>query len=185
MTALDLLEAIGEIDERDVALAHAKRSNKPLYIAIGSVAACLVVLLMLPGIVMNLIGFGGAMDGDVPPADMAPDGDDAVGGEMGDAVTLDVVGKDTAYAIQDRDTVAEITSLLAFVTENADGTPSDVVPPLSVPEQGEYRLILTDRYGYTAEYLLRANYLISYEVRLEYVLNAEQTVTLYRLLGLQ
>ncbi len=181
MNALDLLEAIGEIDERDVALAHAKKSRKPLYIALGSAAACLVVLLMLPGIVMNLIGFGGAMDGDAPSADMAPNGD----GEMDAVVTLDVVGKDAAYAIQDSATIAEISAFLASVTENVDGTPSESAPSFGVPAQGEYRLILSDGRGYTAEYLLRANCLVSHETRLEYVLDAEQTDALYRLLGLQ
>lgn len=59
MTAEDILDAIGNVDGACVEKARqGRRSHKAVWIAVGSIAACLV-LLILPNI-HNLIGYGSA-----------------------------------------------------------------------------------------------------------------------------
>lgn len=182
MNAFELLEAIGEIDERDVALARMPKSRKPLYIALGSVAACLVVLLMLPGIVMNLIGFGAADAPDsMAPEDnnMSPEMDNATD-VKGELLYADVIGKDTAYPLHDPDTLATLSALLDTVTVG-EGVPVSLHDGLLA--EGEYRLLLTDARGITSEYLLRESSIVVYETRMSYSLTAEQAETVRALIG--
>ena len=149
MRALDLLEAIGEIDERDIAIAHAKKSRKLLYVGLGSLAACLVAVFLLPGIVMNLIGFGAAD----APGDMAPDREDGAT-DISAAIRVDVIGADTAYAIGDSETLAELEALIDSVLSSQEGSLAELPHAGDALAQGELRLILTDEQGRSAKYLL-------------------------------
>lgn len=49
----DILDAIGNVDEACVKKAKEKRSHKALWITIGSLAACLLVILILPRMNMS------------------------------------------------------------------------------------------------------------------------------------
>ena len=66
----DILDAIGNIDEACVKKAkEKKKSHKALWIAVSSFAACLVIALILPSIVMNFSGYGNAEVDDDKSAD--------------------------------------------------------------------------------------------------------------------
>ena len=178
MRALDILEAIGEIDERDIAIAHAKKSRKPLYVGLGSLAACLVAVFLLPGIVMNLIGFGAAD----APGDMAPDREDGAT-DISAVISAKVIGADnTSYDIDDSEALAELKAFLGDVIRSQEGSRADLPHAGDALAQGELRLILTDEQGRRAEYLLREKSLLSYETSLEYTLSQDRAEALLEIL---
>ena len=57
----DILDAIGNVDDACVKRAkEKKKSHKKVWITLGSLAACLLVVFMLPGIILNFGGYDSA-----------------------------------------------------------------------------------------------------------------------------
>lgn len=57
MKSDDILDAIGNVDEACVKKAkEKKKTNKAIWITVGSLAACIIAVFMLPNI-MNIIGY--------------------------------------------------------------------------------------------------------------------------------
>ena len=183
MKAIDLLEAMGDMDEKDVAIAHARKSRKPLYITVGSIAAGLLVVIMVPILVMNMLRFGAAFDPPGSGGDAAPPpnaGDESM--MQSETVHIDVVSKDRAYPIHEAAVLSEMHSILSEVLGAGASDSADHLPGTALLAEGEYRLILTDRFGEIREFLLKSNTLSSYHTGLLYTLTDEQTQRLYALL---
>lgn len=72
MRADDILDAIGHVDEVYVRRAKEKRRyRKAVWITAGSLAACLLLAVLLPGVVTHFAGSsGGDLPGDEPTHDV-------------------------------------------------------------------------------------------------------------------
>ena len=145
MNSMDILDAIGAVD--DVLLKKAKekqKSHKAVWTAIGSLAACFLLLVTLP---MAFIVFRGADS-------MAPEcADQANGEEMGSDyvyVRIDVASsKDESFP--------------AYSAESA-----------SKPKKGEYIITLHHNDGSIREYRLFETTLTDLTTRETYSLTKEQ-----------
>ncbi len=172
MRAEDLLDVIGEIDEKDIRFAE-KKAPKPLAIWMSSLAAGLALLLILPGILMNLIGYGAA-------GDMAPGGasnenvnDMMKPGASQNETALDVLGVNGAYSVTDSAKVAAFEALVAEIVDTTEG--KDIVPaPGGSLQEGEYRIVLMSYDNERVEYRLHGNSFTCIDTCKEYILTPAQ-----------
>ena len=185
MNSMDILDAIGAVD--DILLKKAKekqKSHKAVWTAIGSLAACFLLLVTLP---MAFIVFRGADS-------MAPECADQANGEaMGSDyvyVRIDVASSKDEWSFVSYDSLKAIHEAIDSITgptENEDGKDlvhqeavKDESSPLysaesaSKPKKGEYIITLHHNDGSIREYRLFETTLTDLTTRETYSLTKEQ-----------
>ena len=185
MNSMDILDAIGAVD--DILLKKAKekqKSHKAVWTAIGSLAACFLLLVTLP---MAFIVFRGADS-------MAPECADQANGEaMGSDyvyVRIDVASSKDEWSFVSYDSLKAIHEAIVDVTgqtNDEDGkaqTEQEAVkdesfPPYSAesaskPKKGEYIITLHHNDGSIREYRLFETTLTDLTTRETYSLTKEQ-----------
>ena len=185
MNSMDILDAIGAVD--DVLLKKAKekqKSHKAVWTAIGSLAACFLLLVTLP---MAFIVFRGADS-------MAPECADQANGEaMGSDyvyVRIDVASSKDAWSFVSYDSLKAIHEAIAEVTgqtNDEDGKeqteqetvkdesfPAYSAESASKPKKGEYIITLHHNDGSIREYRLFETTLTDLTTRETYSLTKEQ-----------
>ena len=185
MNSMDILDAIGAVD--DVLLKKAKekqKSHKAVWTAIGSLAACFLLLVTLP---MAFIVFRGADS-------MAPECADQANGEaMGSDyvyVRIDVASSKDAWSFVSYDSLKAIHEAIVDVTgqtNDEDGKaqteqeavkdesfPAYSAESASKPKNGEYIITLHHNDGSIREYRLFETTLTDLTTRETYSLTKEQ-----------
>ena len=185
MNSMDILDAIGAVD--DVLLKKAKekqKSHKAVWTAIGSLAACFLLLVTLP---MAFIVFRGADS-------MAPECADQANGEaMGSDyvyVRIDVASSKDAWSFVSYDSLKAIHEAIVDVTgqtNDEDGKaqteqeavkdesfPAYSAESTSKPKKGEYIITLHHNDGSIREYRLFETTLTDLTTRETYSLTKEQ-----------
>lgn len=185
MNSMDILDAIGAVD--DVLLKKAKekqKSHKAVWTAIGSLAACFLLLVTLP---MAFIVFRGADS-------MAPECEDQANGEaMGSDyvyVRIDVASSKDEWSFVSYDSLKAIHEAIVDVTgqtNDEDGKaqteqeavkdesfPAYSAESASKPKKGEYIITLHHNDGNIREYLLFETTLTDLTTHETYSLTKEQ-----------
>lgn len=185
MNSMDILDAIGAVD--DVLLKKAKekqKSHKAVWTAIGSLAACFLLLVTLP---MAFIVFRGADS-------MAPECADQANGEaMGSDyvyVRIDVASSKDEWSFVSYDSLKAIHEAIVDVTgqtNDEDGKaqteqeavkdesfPAYSAESASKPKKGEYIITLHHNDGSIREYRLFETTLTDLTTRETYSLTKEQ-----------
>ena len=185
MNSMDILDAIGAVD--DVLLKKAKgkqKSHKAVWTAIGSLAACFLLLVTLP---MAFIVFRGADS-------MAPECADQANGEaMGSDyvyVRIDVASSKDEWSFVSYDSLKAIHEAIVDVTgqtNDEDGKaqteqeavkdesfPAYSAESASKPKKGEYFITLHHNDGSIREYRLFETTLTDLTTRETYSLTKEQ-----------
>ena len=185
MNSMDILDAIGAVD--DVLLKKAKekqKSHKAVWTAIGSLAACFLLLVTLP---MAFIVFRGADS-------MAPECVDQANGEaMGSDyvyVRIDVASSKDEWSFVSYDSLKAIHEAIVDVTgqtNDEDGKaqteqeavkdesfPAYSAESASKPKKGEYIITLHHNDGSIREYRLFETTLTDLTTRETYSLTKEQ-----------
>ena len=185
MNSMDILDAIGAVD--DVLLKKAKekqKSHKAVWTAIGSLAACFLLLVTLP---IAFIVFRGADS-------MAPECADQANGEaMGSDyvyVRIDVASSKDAWSFVSYDSLKAIHEAIVDVTgqtNDEDGKaqteqeavkdesfPAYSAESASKPKKGEYIITLHHNDGSIREYRLFETTLTDLTTRETYSLTKEQ-----------
>ena len=185
MNSMDILDAIGAVD--DVLLKKAKekqKSHKAVWTAIGSLAACFLLLVTLP---IAFIVFRGADS-------MAPECADQANGEaMGSDyvyVRIDVASSKDEWSFVSYDSLKAIHEAIVDVTgqtNDEDGKaqteqeavkdesfPAYSAESASKPKKGEYIITLHHNDGSIREYRLFETTLTDLTTRETYSLTKEQ-----------
>ena len=185
MNSMDILDAIGAVD--DILLKKAKekqKSHKAVWTAIGSLAACFLLLVTLP---MAFIIFRGADS-------MAPECADQANGEaMGSDyvyVRIDVASSKDEWSFVSYDSLKAIHEAIVDVTgqtNDEDGKaqteqeavkdesfPAYSAESASKPKKGEYIITLHHNDGSIREYRLFETTLTDLTTRETYSLTKEQ-----------
>ena len=185
MNSMDILDAIGAVD--DVLLKKAKekqKSHKAVWTAIGSLAACFLLLVTLP---MAFIVFRGADS-------MAPECADQANGEAIGSdyvyVRIDVASSKDAWSFVSYDSLKAIHEAIVDVTgqtNDEDGKaqteqeavkdelfPAYSAESASKPKKGEYFITLHHNDGSIREYRLFETTLTDLTTRETYSLTKEQ-----------
>ena len=185
MNSMDILDAIGAVD--DILLIKAKekqKSHKAVWTAIGSLAACFLLLVTLP---MAFIVFRGADS-------MAPECADQANGEaMGSDyvyVRIDVASSKDEWSFVSYDSLKAIHEAIVDVTgqtNDEDGKaqteqeavkdesfPAYSAESASKPKKGEYIITLHHNDGSIREYRLFETTLTDLTTRETYSLTKEQ-----------
>ena len=185
MNSMDILDAIGAVD--DILLKKAKekqKSHKAVWTAIGSLAACFLLLVTLP---MAFIVFRGADS-------MAPECADQANGEaMGSDyvyVRIDVASSKDEWSFVSYDSLKAIHEAIVDVTDQTndeDGKaeieqeavkdesfPAYSAESASKPKKGEYIITLHHNDGSIREYRLFETTLTDLTTRETYSLTKEQ-----------
>ena len=193
MNSMDILDAIGAVD--DVLLKKAKekqKSHKAVWTAIGSLAACFLLLVTLP---MAFIVFRGADS-------MAPECADQANGEaMGSDyvyVRIDVASSKDAWSFVSYDSLKAIHEAIVDVTgqtNDEDGKeqieqdavkdesfPAYSTESASKPKKGEYIITLRHNDGSILEYRLYGQSLTDMKNGTIYSLTKEQADNLLALI---
>ena len=185
MNSMDILDAIGAVD--DVLLKKAKekqKSHKAVWTAIGSLAACFLLLVTLP---MAFIVFRGADS-------MAPECADQANGEaMGSDyvyVRIDVTSSKDEWSFVSYDSLKAIHEAIVDVTGQSndevgkaqteqeavkdESFPAYSAESASKPKKGEYIITLHHNDGSIREYRLFETTLTDLMTRETYSLTKEQ-----------
>ena len=185
MNSMDILDAIGAVD--DVLLKKAKekqKSHKAVWTAIGSLAACFLLLVTLP---MAFIVFRGADS-------MAPECADQANGEaMGSDyvyVRIDVASSKDEWSFVSYDSLKAIHEAIVDVTGQSndevgkaqteqeavkdESFPAYSAESASKPKKGEFIITLHHNDGSIREYRLFETTLTDLTTRETYSLTKEQ-----------
>ena len=193
MNSMDILDAIGAVD--DILLKKAKekqKSHKAVWTAIGSLAACFLLLVTLP---MAFIVFRGADS-------MAPECADQANGEaMGSDyvyVRIDVASSKDEWSFVSYDSLKAIHEAIVDVTgqtNDEDGKaqteqeavkdesfPAYSAESASKPKKGEYIITLHHHDGSIRKYRLTETTLTDLTTSESYSLTKEQSKHLLSLI---
>ena len=185
MNSMDILDAIGAVDDILIKKAKEKqKSHKAVWTAIGSLAACFLLLVTLP---IAFIVFRGA-------GSMAPECADQANGEaMGSDyvyVRIDVASSKDEWSFVSYDSLKAIHEAIVDVTgqtNDEDGKaqteqeavkdesfPAYSAESASKPKKGEYIITLHHNDGSIREYRLFETTLTDLTTRETYSLTKEQ-----------
>ena len=185
MNSMDILDAIGAVD--DILLKKAKekqKSHKAVWTAIGSLAACFLLLVTLP---MAFIVFRTANDSAMESLNRSEA--DAAGSDYVD-VRIDVASSKDEWSFVSYDSLKAIHEAIADVTgqtSDEDGKaqteqeavkdesfPAYSAESASKPKKGEYIITLHHNDGSIREYRLFETTLTDLTTRETYSLTKEQ-----------
>ena len=194
MNSMDILDAIGAVDDILIKKAKEKqKSHKAVWTAIGSLAACFLLLVTLP---MAFIVFRGA-------GSMAPECADQANGEaMGSDyvyVRIDVASSRDEWSFVSYDSLKAIHEAIADVTgqtndeDEKDQVQQEAVKDESLwpaystesaskPKKGEYIITLCHNDGSILEYRLYGQSLTDMKNGTIYSLTKEQADNLLALI---
>ncbi len=182
MKACDILYVIGDIDDDIIkdAKERQRQSNKPIWVTLGSIAACFMLMFLAAPLLLNFGGFsmeGGSSDGGgIPEA------------SVGSISIYTADGGNTPIYISSEKSVEAISNAITEILENSVDAAPDAGRPgdenvgnnnnhtskdENTLKEGEYLIFLPAEDGSSRGYLLRENELVDiiskevYEVTLK------------------